>query len=71
MVFPWQQHCAATGKPDNCVTTVHLGYAVGRLPLESELFPPESGAADRARCQAAAIPDTLDYRPKWRIALER
>lgn len=67
-----RQHCGATGKQDNCVTTVHLGYAVDDFHclLDSELFLPESWAADRARCQAAAIPDTLDYRPKWRIALE-
>lgn len=67
-----RQWCGATGKQDNCVTTVHLAYAVDDFHclLDSGLFLPESWAADRARCQAAAIPDTLDYRPKWRIALE-
>jgi SRSO17 transposase len=34
------------------------------------LFLPESWAADRERCREAGIPDTVTYRPKWRIALE-
>ena len=67
-----RQWCGATGKSDNCVTTVHLGYAVDDFHclLSSELFLPESWAKDRARCRAAQIPDEMEYRPKWQIALE-
>ncbi len=67
-----RQWCGATGKQDNCVTTVHLGYAADDFHclLSSELFLPESWAKDRARCRAAQIPDEIEYRPKWRIALE-
>ena len=67
-----RQWCGATGKTDNCVTTVHLGYAVDEFHclLDSELYLPESWAQDRARCRRAHIPDRVDYRPKWRIALE-
>jgi SRSO17 transposase len=67
-----RQWCGATGKTDNCVVTVHLGYAVDEFHclLGSELYLPESWAADRARCRAADIPDAMEYRPKWRIALE-
>jgi SRSO17 transposase len=67
-----RQWCGATGKQDNCVTTVHLGYAVDDFHclLSSELFLPESWAQDRARCRAAKIPDEMEYRPKWQIALE-
>lgn len=67
-----RQWCGATGKQDNCVVTVHLGYAVDDFHclLDSELFLPESWSADRTRCRAAHIPDELTYRPKWRIALE-
>src|SRR5262245_1656035 len=63
--------CGATGKIDNCVITVHLGYAAGDFHclLDSELYLPESWAADRRRCHAAGIPDELTYRPKWEIAL--
>jgi SRSO17 transposase len=66
-----RQWCGATGKQDNCVTTVHLGYAVDEFHclLDSELFLPESWSQDRPRCRAAHIPDELVYRPKWQIAL--
>lgn len=67
-----RQWCGATGKKDNCVVTVHLGYAVDDFHclLDSELFLPESWAEDRPRCRAAHIPDEMEYRPKWQIALE-
>ncbi len=67
-----RQWCGATGKQDNCVTTVHLGYAVDEFHclLDSELFLPESWSKDRARCRAAHIPDEMTYRSKWQIALE-
>ena len=67
-----RQWCGASGKTDNCVVTVHLGYAVDdfRCLLDSELFLPESWSQDRQRCREAAIPDDVTYRPKWRIALE-
>ena len=67
-----RQHCGATGKLDNCVVTVHLGYGLGEFHclLDSDLFLPESWDADRDRCRQAGIPDGVGYRPKWRIALE-
>jgi len=67
-----RQWCGATGKRDNCVTTVHLGYAVDDFHclLDSQLFLPESWSEDRPRCRAAHIPDEMTYRPKWQIALE-
>jgi SRSO17 transposase len=67
-----RQYCGATGKVDNCVVTVHLGYAAGDFHclLDSELYLPESWDADRRRCRAAGIPDEVAYRAKWEIALE-
>jgi SRSO17 transposase len=67
-----RQWCGATGKADNCIVTVHLGYAVDEFQclLDSELFLPESWSQDRDRCRAADIPDDLVYRPKTQIALE-
>ncbi len=67
-----RQYCGATGKIENCVVTVHLGYAVDDFHclLDSDLYLPESWANDRERCRKAGIPDTVLYRPKWRIALD-
>jgi SRSO17 transposase len=67
-----RQHCGAVGKQDNCIVTVHLGYAVDDFHtlLDGELFLPESWSGDRERCREAGIPETMVYRPKTAIALE-
>jgi len=69
-----RQYCGATGKIDNCVVTVGLGYADWRgqfrCTLDHQLFLPESWGHDRDRCREAHIPDATTHRPKWRIALE-
>lgn len=69
-----RQYCGALGKVDNCVVTVHLAVKHGEFlaMLDSDLFlPDESWDRDRARCQAAHVPDEIAYRPKWVIALEQ
>lgn len=67
-----RQWCGTVGKQENCMVTVHLGYATGDFHclVDGELFLPESWSDDRPRCRAAGIPDDVVYRPKWRIALE-
>jgi len=68
-----RQWCGCRGKTDNCIVTVHLAYAVDDFHclLDGELYLPQSWAEDRARCRAAGIPEAMDYRPKWEIALEQ
>ena len=67
-----RQWCGTVGKQENCIVTVHLGYATGDFHclVDGELFLPESWSNDRERCRAAGIPDEVVYRPKWQIALE-
>ena len=67
-----RQWCGTVGKKENCMVTVHLGYARDDFHclLDGELFLPESWSGDRKRCQEAGIPDIMTYRPKWQIALE-
>jgi SRSO17 transposase len=67
-----RQYCGASGKIDNCVLTVHLGYAAGDFHclLDSDLYLPQSWADDRERCRRAGIPDAVGYRPKWQIGLD-
>ena len=67
-----RQHCGARGKKDNCVVSVHLGYAAGDFHtlLDGELYLPEkTWHQNRSRCRAVGIPDEVVYRPKWQIAL--
>jgi SRSO17 transposase len=68
-----RQHCGELGKQENCIVTVHLAVAHGHYKtlVDADLFLPEVWDSDRARCQAAGIPDDLHYRPKWQIALEQ
>ena len=68
-----RQWCGSTGKKDNCVMTVHLGYSAGNFHalIDGDLYlPEESWHADRTRCREAGIPDEVVYRPKWQIALD-
>jgi SRSO17 transposase len=67
-----RQHCGAVGKKENCVVSVHLGYATPDFHtlLDGELYlPEETWHEDRDRCRAAGIPDEVVYRSKWQIGL--
>lgn len=74
-----RQYCGASGKIDNCIVNVHLGYlntsSGFRGILASDLYLPKSWVEDRAsggtRCQDAHIPEDLGYRPKTAIALDQ
>lgn len=68
-----RQYCGASGKIDNCVVTVGLGYTnhAGsfRCTLDHRLYLPESWSTDRSRRQQAGIPAEMTYQPKWQLAL--
>jgi len=69
-----RQHCGTVGKTENCVVSVHLGYAVGDFHtlLDGEPYlPEETWHNNRTRCRAAGIPDEVVYRSKWQMALEQ
>jgi SRSO17 transposase len=69
-----RQYCGAVGKKDNCVVSVHLGYATPEFYslIDGEVYlPEETWHQDRDRCRAAGIPDDVVYRPKWQMALEQ
>ncbi len=69
-----RQHCGTVNKVENCVVSVHLGYATPDFHtlLDGELYlPKETWHEDRPRCNAAGIPEELLYRPKWLIGLRQ
>ena len=69
-----RQFCGSVGKTENCVISVHLGYATPEFHtlLDGELYlPEETWHEDRERCRRAGIPDDVVYRPTWRMALEQ
>jgi len=52
-----RQWCGTVGKQENCIVTVHLGYARSDFHclVDGELFLPECWSEDRQRCRAAGI----------------
>lgn len=69
-----RQHCGAVGKQENCVVSVHLGYATPEFHtlIDGTLYLPEkTWHEDRERCRKAGIPEDVAYRSKWQIALEQ
>lgn len=69
-----RQYCGAVGKKENCVVSVHLGYATPAFYslIDGEVYLPEqTWGQDRDRCRAAGVPEDVVYRPKWQIALEQ
>src|SRR5512145_76733 len=67
-----RQYTGSAGKTTNCQIGVSLTVATRtmELPVDMGLYLPESWAKDRKRCRSAHIPDSLEYRAKWRIALD-
>ena len=68
-----RQYCGATGKIDNCVMSVHIGYTADDFQclLDSDVYLPQEWADDWDRRHAAGIPDDVVYRKKADIALEQ
>src|SRR3954468_14885714 len=67
-----RQYCGQLGKKANCQSLVSLTLARAGVPVGVglRLFPPEDWSADAARRAAAGVPETVAYRPKWKIALD-
>lgn len=68
-----RQYCGSTGKVDNCVVSVHLGYVAGDFHalVDDDLYlPREKWIGDPQRRAEAGIPESADFRTKWQIALD-
>lgn len=66
-----RQYSGSAGKTVNCQIAVSLTVATAteHLPLDMQLYLPQSWANDRARCAKAKVPDDVVYQPKWQMAL--
>lgn len=67
-----RQYTGTLGKTGNCqvATSVTITTRTLHMLVDMDLYLPESWTEDRPRCRAAHIPDDVEYRPKWRIALD-
>ena len=66
-----QQYCGQLGKKANCQALVSLTLARGEVPVPValRLFVPESWTTDAERRRTAGVPEAVQARPKWQIAL--
>jgi SRSO17 transposase len=66
------QYCGQLGKSANCQALVSLTLACGEVPVPValRLYLPKEWATNPARRLEAKVPDTVVFRPKWRIALD-
>lgn len=67
-----RQYCGQLGKRANCQALVSLTLARAEVPVcvGLRLFLPEDWCGDAERRAAVGVPETLVYRPKWKIALD-
>lgn len=68
-----RQYSGTLGRTDNCQVAVslHLAGASGSGCMAMRLYLPEEWASDRSRCAAVGVPDEVQFRTKWQIALEQ
>ena len=67
----YRQWCGNTGKIDNCVVGVHLGYTADDFQclLDSDLFLPKEWAEDMGRRKKTKVPEDVVFQTKPEIAL--
>lgn len=67
-----RQYTGSAGKVTNCQVAVSLTLATAHahLPVDMQLYMPETWVDDRPRRLEAKVPDDVVYRPKWTIAIE-
>jgi SRSO17 transposase len=66
-----RQYSGTLGKTGNCQVAVslHLATDDASVPLDFELYLPESWVSDAERRRKAGIPKEIVFRTKWQIAL--
>jgi len=66
------QYCGAVGKQANCRVSVGVVVSDGWIaaPVGGRLYLPERWTQDRARCQAAGVPEEVKFATKPELALE-
>jgi len=67
-----RQYSGTLGKTGNCqiATSLTVCTRTQSLPVDMDLYLPESWTEDPGRRKAAHIPVEVTFRPKWQIALD-
>jgi SRSO17 transposase len=66
-----RQYSGTLGRTDNCqvATSLHLAGEAGSACIGLTLYLPEQWASENARREKAGIPESVEFRRKWEIAL--
>jgi SRSO17 transposase len=66
-----RQYSGTLGKTGNCqiAVSLHRTDAHGSSPLSFRLYLPQEWTDDKARCQAAGVPDDVGFQPNWQLAV--
>jgi SRSO17 transposase len=67
-----RQYSGTLGRIENCqvATSLHIAGEGGSGCIGLRLYLPEAWTGDRARCRAAGVPEDIEFKTKWQIALE-
>lgn len=67
-----RQYSGTLGRTDNCqvMPSVHLAGDLGSVMVGERLYLPREWTDDRERCRAVGIPDEVEFKTKWQIALD-
>ena len=67
-----RQYSGTLGRTENCqvATSLHVAGEKGSGCIGLRLYLPEAWTEDRARCDAAGVPNEIAFKKKWEIALE-
>jgi SRSO17 transposase len=67
-----RQYSGTLGRTDNCqvATSLHVAGNKGSGCIGLRLYLPEVWTSDRNRCNAAGVPDEIEFKKKWELALE-
>jgi SRSO17 transposase len=67
-----RQWCGRLGKIENCQNGVFLSYATvhGSALVDRQLYLPKEWADDAQRREKCHVPEDVEFKEKWRIALD-
>jgi SRSO17 transposase len=68
-----RQYSGTLGRTDNCqvATSLHLAGERGSGCIGFRLYLGKEWTDDRARCRAVGVPDEIQFKTKWQIALDQ
>lgn len=67
-----RQYSGTLGRTDNCqvMTSIHLAGDLGSVMAGARLYLPKEWTDDPARCRDVGVPEEVEFKTKWQIALD-